>query len=228
MTEIEITKEIFTSFAGTMFALLSAGIVWLLKSALDKHKSETVALAIYERGLASNLEVLYDNFDFLDQWIDSLKNQNRPYSAHFEPYIIDDQEHYKISDVGLINQIIQLNYKLRRSSADLGHLQKGYLKTLKEIDSTADKKDRLLNLSSFHQSFVSCLEPVTVNRNHLEKEILKAIARIRLVSTVRRHSLFSYLSFLFKDVWPRATQKHFEKELDRLQKDVEERKKLRK
>lgn len=228
MTGIEISKEIFTSFAGTAFALLSAGVVWLLKSALDKHRSETVALARYERGLATNLEVVYDNFDFLNQWIDAIKNQNRPYSAHFEQFIIDDQEHYKIGDLELVNQIVQLNYKLRRSAADFDHHQKVYFKTLAEIDSIKDKEDKLQNLNMFHQNFALSLEQMIPNREHLEKEVLKAIARIRLVSKVRKHSLFSYLSFLFKDIWPRVTQERFDKELKLLQKDVEKRKKSRK
>ena len=227
MNQAEISTEILISFVGTVIAILVAGFVWLLKSALSKHKSETVALAKYERGLATNLEILYDNFDFLDQWIASIKDNNRPYSAHFEKYLIDDVEHYSISDLDLINQLVQLNYKLRRSAADLEHLQNGYRRTLTEIDSIPNSTDRLNNLTAFHQSFVPGLEQITVNRDHLEKEILKAIARIRLNSEVRKHSLFNYLSFLFKDIWPCATQKRYNIEYDRLCKDVEERKKTR-
>lgn len=223
MIETQISQEIFISFAGTLLALLSAGVVWLLKSAFDKHRSEIIALAKYERGLATNLEILYDNFGFLDRWIDSIKNNNRPFSAHFEKYIIDDNEHYKIADLELINQIVQLNYKLRRSASDFEHLQNSYLRTLTEIDSITNPTNRIDNLTAFHQSFVVGLEQIKANRAHLEKEILKAIARIRLDSDVRKYSLFN-LSFLFKDVWPRASQNRFDVEHKRLCKEVEERK----
>jgi hypothetical protein len=228
MTGIEISKEIFTSFTGTLFALLSAGIVWLLKSAFDKHKSENAALARYERCFASNLEIMYDNFDFLNQWIEVIENQSRPYSAHFEDYVIDDQEHYKISDLELINWIVQLNYKFRRTAADFNHLQKGYLKTLAEIDSLPAEQDRLCNLKKFHENFVPGLKKMTTNRKNLEEGTLNTIARIRLVSKVRKYSLFNCISFLFTDIWPRPTQERFNKELKQLQKDVEAKKKLNK
>ncbi len=228
MIKVEFSREIFTSFVGTALALFSAGLIWLLKSALDKHKSESIALAKYERSLATNLENLYYNFDFLVEWINLIKTNNQPYSAHFEKYFIDDVEHYRISDLELINQIVQLNYKLRRSAADFEHLQNGYITTLAKIDSITDSTSRLKNLTAFHQNFVSGLEQIRVNRTHLEKEILKSITRIRLNSDVRKHSLFSYLSFLFKDVWPRASQKRFDTEYEQLCKEVEERKKTRK
>ena len=68
MPEVELTKEILTSFAGTLLALLSAGIVWFIKSAYEKHRSEVLALAKFERIFANNLTILKDNFDFLDNW----------------------------------------------------------------------------------------------------------------------------------------------------------------
>lgn len=228
MINIEISKEILNSFAGTSLALLSAGLAWLLKSTLDKHKSEIVALAKYERCLAINLEILYDNFNFLDQWIDSIKINNRPFSVHFEKYLINDNEHYKISDLKLISKVIFLNYKLRRSAADFDHLQKSYFKSFSEIDAIPNKTSRMHNLITFHRSFVPGLERIKVNRNHLENEILKSIARIHVDLKVRRHSLFGCLSFLFKDILPRTTQKQCDSEYARLCKEVEERRKTHK
>ena len=119
-------KEIITSFAGTLFALLSAGVVWLIKSAYEKHRSEVLALAKFERIFANNLTILKDNFDFLDKWIVSLKN-NRPYSFHFEDYYINEEETYKISNLELINRILTLNYMLRRTGLDFANI---YIKAI--------------------------------------------------------------------------------------------------
>lgn len=223
MTEIQISQEIFISFAGTLLALLSAGFVWLLKSAFSKHESEIMALARYERCLVINIEILNDNFDFLNRWLNSIKNRNRPYTAHFEQYLIDDSEHYKISDLELINQIIYLNYKLRRTAADFNHLQTGYSETLSEINSIPDEESKWRNLDNFHKNYTPGLEGMATNHDHLKKEILKTVARIRLVSKVRRYSLFSCLTLLFKDIWPLATKAKFDKELKQLHKEVAER-----
>lgn len=73
MLELDLPKEILASFAGTLLALLSAGFVWFLKSAHEKHRLEVLALAKFERIFANNLTILKDNFDFLDKWIGSLK-----------------------------------------------------------------------------------------------------------------------------------------------------------
>ena len=65
----EITEDILISSMGTLLALLSAGIIWFLKSAYEKHKSEVFALAKFERIFAMNITLLKDNFDFLNKWI---------------------------------------------------------------------------------------------------------------------------------------------------------------
>ena len=121
MLELDLPKEILTSFAGTLLALLSAGLVWVIKSAYEKHRLEVLALAKFERIFANNLTILKDNFDFLDKWIGSLKN-NRPYSFHFENYYINEEETYKIGNLGLINQLLSVNYMLRRTGLDFANI----------------------------------------------------------------------------------------------------------
>ena len=195
MLELSLSKEILTSFAGTLLALLSAGIVWLVKSAYEKHKSEVLALAKFERIFANNLTILKDNFDFLDKWIASLKN-NRPYSIHFESYYINEEETYKISNLGLINRALSINYMLRRTSLDFANIYKSYWEVIFKIDSIQDEARKEQNLKTYHENILTNLEQMKQGYEVIKSGVVDVVAYIRAVNKVRRHSLFGYISFL--------------------------------
>ena len=125
MSLLNFTNEIIVSFIGTLFALFSAGIVWILKSAYEKHRAEVFALSKFERIFANNLTILKDNFNFLNDWINSLEN-NRAFSIHFEGYYINEEETYKIKNLELINRLLSLNYMLRRTGFDFENTYKTF------------------------------------------------------------------------------------------------------
>src|SRR3989344_8722154 len=212
MPEIAFTKEIFNSFTGTLFALLSAGFVWFLKSAYQKHSSEVLALAKFERIFANNLTILKDNFDFLDKWIGSLKN-NRPYSFHFEKYYINEEETYKISNLGLINRLLSVNYMLRRTGFDFANIYKSYWEVIFKIDSIQDEARKEQNLKTYHENILVNLEQMKQGYEVIKNSVVDVVAYIRAVNKVRRHSLFGYIGFLFIDIFPRITKQSIEKEV---------------
>ena len=212
MLELDLPKEILTSFAGTLFALLSAGFVWFLKSAYEKHRLEVLALAKFERIFANNLTILKDNFDFLDKWIGSLKN-NRPYSFHFENYYINEEETYKISNLGLINRLLSVNYMLRRTSLDFANIYKSYWEVIFKIDSIQDEARKEQNLKTYHENILVNLEQMKPGYEVIKNSVVDVVAYIRAVNKVRRHSLFGYIGFLFIDIFPRITKQSIEKEV---------------
>ena len=220
MLELDLPKEILTSFAGTLLALLSAGFVWFLKSAYEKHRLEVLALAKFERIFANNLTILKDNFDFLDKWIGSLKN-NRPYSFHFENYYINEEETYKISNLGLINRLLSVNYMLRRTSLDFANIYKSYWEVIFKIDSIQDEARKEQNLKTYHENILVNLEQMKQGYEVIKNSVVDVVAYIRAVNKVRRHSLFGYISFLFVDVFPKVTKKSIEKEVGLLKANIE-------
>lgn len=221
MNEISITKDILTSFTGTLLALFSAGLIWFLKSAYEKYRSEKLALAKFERIFAVNITTLKDNFEFIDKWILALENK-RSYSFHLEKYFIDEETTFKLSNLELINSIISINYKLRRTSADLENVYKNYWEIVSKIDAIPNLVQREENLRQYHATVISTLKQIKPNYNQLNNEILETVALVRVADNVRFHSLFGYLSLLFIDVFPRVTKKSKEMELKRLRKNIEE------
>ena len=220
MLELYLPKEILTSFTGTLFALLSAGFVWFLKSAYEKHRLEVLALAKFERIFANNLTILKDNFDFLDKWIGSLKN-NRPYNIHFENYYINEEETYKISNLGLINRLLSVNYMLRRTGLDFANIYKSYWEVIFKIDSMQDETRKEQNLKTYHENILINLEQMKPGYEVIKNSVVDVVAYIRAVNKVRRHSLFGYISFLFIDIFPRVTKHSIEKEVLILKDNIE-------
>lgn len=219
MVELNLSNEMLTSFIGTLFALLSAGFVWFLKSAYEKHRSEMLALAKFERIFANNLTILKDNFDFLDEWIVSLKN-NRPYSFHFENYYINEEETYKISNLGLINLLLSVNYMLRRTSLDFANIYKSYWEVIYKIDSIRDVALKETNLNIYHKNILINLERMKSNYEAIKSSVVDVVAYIRAVNKVRRYSLFGYISLFFVDVFPRVTKRSIEKEVAILKENI--------
>ena len=212
MLELDLPKEILTSFAGTLLALLSAGLVWVIKSAYEKHRLEVLALAKFERIFANNLTILKDNFDFLDKWIASLKN-NRPYSFHFENYYINEEETYKISNLGLINRLLFVNYMLRRTGLDFANIYKSYWEVIFKIDYIQNETRKEQNLKTYHENILINLEQMKQSYEVIKNSVVDVVAYIRAVNKIRRHSFFGYISFLFIDVFPRVTEQSIEKEV---------------
>lgn len=221
MPELQITKDILISFTGTLLALLSAGIVWFLKSAYEKHKSEIFALAKFERTFALNVAILNDNFEFTDKWISALA-QDRPYSFHFENYYINEEETYKLSNLKLINQILSINYKLKRTSLDLDNLYKSYWDTIIRLDSIQDEERKKRNLEVYHGTIKTTLEQVKLNYEPLKTDLIDVVAHIRAAHNVRFHSLFGYASLMFVDVFPRITRKSIEREISILRSNIKQ------
>lgn len=219
MFELDLPKEILTSFVGTLFALFSAGFVWFLKSAYEKHGAEVLALKKFERIFANNLTILKDNFDFLDKWIGSLKN-NRPYSFHFENYYINEEETYKISNLGLINRLLAVNYMLRRTGLDFANIYKSYWEVIFKIDSIQDEARKEQNLKTYHGNILVNLEQMEQGYEVIKNSVVDVVAYIRAVNKVRRHSLFGYISFLFIDIFPRVTKQSIEKETAILKENI--------
>ena len=219
MPELYITKEIFISFAGALLALFSASIVWFLKSAYEKHKSEILALSKFERIFAINITVLRDNFEFIDKWIAAI-GQNRPYSFHFENYYINEEETYKLSNLKLINLILSINYKFRRTGFDFENIYKHYWDTIFRIDSIQDEKKKKNNLEIYHGNVKNTLEQMKLNYEPLKNELIEAVAFIRAAHKVRVHSLFGYMSKIFVDIFPRITKESIEREITILKDNI--------
>ncbi len=218
------TDAYVTSFVGTLVALFSAGVVWLIRSAQEKHKKESLALARIERIFALNLTRLNDNLEFIENWIAALEI-NRPYSFYIASLTDCEDESYKIGDLDLINKLLNANHKMLRVTADLNNVYKSYWDTIKTLDGIPDEERREANVAHFHKTVVSVLREMMGNYGPLEKESIQVVAMVRVLAHVRKHSLFSYAALLNRDVFPRLTKSAVKKEIDEITAQVDERKK---
>lgn len=227
MPNIGISNEVLTSFTGAVLALISASLVWLLKSAYEKHRKEILALAKFERIYAINLTLLKDNFEEIDNWIASL-NRNRPYSFYRGTYYLDEEETYRLSNLELISRILNINYKLRRTGFDLENIYKNYFDVIAHIDSIQDDVRKESNLNVFHNTVKSTLETMKTNYEPLKNDMIETVALIRAAHHVRKHSLFGYLSLLFIDIYPKITEKSIKQEIDVLKENIAQNEKTQK
>ena len=193
--------KVSEAFLGFFLALLSAGVLWLIKSAYSKHLSEISALSRYERAYVLNISKFRDNMQFVGEWI-SAARQIRPYSFQFDSFIVNQEDSYQIKNLKLVNVIVSLNYKLNRINLDVENVCKDYWKILERILEIEDQKTQTENLKRYHETIVQTLGQMRENYKSVEKETVTAIASIRVEAEVRKHSIFGYLDSLFIDIWP--------------------------
>lgn len=222
MLELNITKEIFTSFVGTLLAILSAGVIWLVRSAYGKHRSEILALRKFETVFANNLTSLTDNFEFIDKWIDAVKN-SRPYSFQLRKFTVNEEEIYKISNVRLINKVLSVNYMLSSLNLDLNNIYKSYWEILSRIDSYQDEQRKIKELQIYHNTIREHLEQIKQGYDPVKNNTIEVVAMIRVAANIRFHSIFGYLAVLFRDVFPRMDDEAIKVEIESLTKQINER-----
>lgn len=222
MVDPNITKEIFVSFAGTLLALLSAGLIWFFKSAYEKHGTEILALRKYQIIFANNLTVLTDNFEFIDKWLESINN-GRPYSFKFGTLVINEEEIFKLSNLSLINKILSLNYKLRRTELDMENIYRNYWDTILYIDAIQDEQRKEKNLQIYHRTIKQHLTQMKENYEPLKTNSIEVVANIRVAAKVRFHSLFGYLGIFFRDIFPTMNDQAVKVEIEILTKQINER-----
>lgn len=218
MSQINLNSEILSSFLGTFFALLSAGILWIIKSAYEKHARENLALSKFERMCSFNLTALKDNLIFIEQWATSAKN-NRLFSYMFEKLLINEEETYKLSDLKLINRILSINYMAKRMNNDLENIYKSYWDTIIKIDSLPDDKKEV-NLQAYNRTITATLDQMKLNYSIAEKGIKEIVAHIRVLAKVKKHSLFGYIKIIFTDIFPRFTEESFKNETEKLESEI--------
>lgn len=223
MIDPGITKEIFvSSFTGAFLAILSAGVVWFIKSAYEKHRAEKFALAKFERIFALNLTALSDNFDFVNEWLEALEN-NRPYSFQLRDYILNEEDTYKISNLSLINKILSLNYKLNSLSLDLNNMYKNYWEVISKIDSIQNEQQKMKELQIYHGTIRGHLIQIRQSYDPVKNNIIELVATIRVAADVRFHSLFGYLNVFLMDIFPTVNEMAIKVEIEALEKQINER-----
>ncbi len=215
------SPEIFSSFIGTLLALLSAGLVWMLKTAYTKHGNEMAALARFERMYAKNLTLVRDNFEQIQNWI-SACSQQRPFSFHFEPFLFDDEESFKLKNLFLINAVIQTNYILKNVSQTIENIYKTHWEATREINHVTDVVQKEKDYAFHCKTIKTTLEHISENQKTLNSNIINSLATLRTVHKVRRHSFFGYVDLLFVDIFPQVTQETIKRERLKVEENIKQ------
>jgi hypothetical protein len=202
------------SAALTAISVIIAGLIWVLKMPYEKHRKEMLSLSKLERLLIMNEAALGDNIDLIDQWIMGL-SELRPYSAHFESMLFDESNYHSLSNMNLINELFQINHKLKRSSNDLNNIYKSYWEIIPKIDEI-DPIKKLELLKTYSDNVIGPLKDIKEGAVLLKKEIVPVIAHIQVMGNVRFHSLFGYLNLLNRDIIPRPTREKIDERIKQI------------
>lgn len=207
---MEINAQVLNSFTGTGLALLTAAFLWIIRSAYEKHRSERLALVKFERMIVLNIRYLDDNLEHINKWIESTKN-DRPYSYSFQALSTNDEDTFKLSHLGLVRQLVELNYMLCRTTTDLENTYRQCWDVVRNLDAKPDHPTRGTSFSEHNKTLVLTLEDMKKNYPFLKEKMIDALASVQTHARVRFHSMFGYLSLLFIDVVPRTTTQAVER-----------------
>ncbi len=212
-------ENIAEHFTAAIFTIAAAAITWFVKTSYDKFKRDMRAIARVERISALNRARLISNKPLIEMWSSALKSGRR-YIRPIDKLIIDDETHYDVSDISLVNLIVRTNFTLQAFNDDIENLYKDYVENFAPLviqDPPGIKK-----FENEMKEIARLLDQTVAYIPNLESEILSVSARARVLGRVKKHSTFGYLSLLETNVFPRITSEKLSIELDRLRKEIKD------
>ena len=210
--------RIAESFFGILFALSFAGLVWLIKSFHDNYRRELFSIVRLERNFVENLVILQNHISLIDQWIVALKSDQK-YSTKFGVLIIDNESHMGLSDMKLVNLIVEKNFKYKGLNDDLSHIYGNYKEFWLHY---IEKKISQEKLKQSSLDILSVLKVLKVEIIKMQASSLEIISYLRLAGRTKKHSLFGYLNFLHMDIWPKINEKKVSMEIIQIKKELDE------
>ncbi len=219
MPEVEIIKSMLIASISAGVTLLFAGIIWFLRVAYQKHVDEEVALQKIEIIIINNITSLQNNLGFIRQWIEALKDGTQ-FRAFLDDYIVEEDAILNLSKPELINEMLNINYRLKRMNLDMKNLEQFYKEVLPGIRHKSDPTQSAANLVIFFKKIIDELNAVLTRYDTLEEQLIKSLAVVRIIMEIRNHSLFGYLRFFSVDIFPRISDKKIAIKINEIHKNM--------
>ncbi len=208
--------NLFNSILTIPNTLVLAGISWLVKSSYTSYKREIISITTLERVYAENLKLSHDNLQLMNLWDVQLKSGGL-FSCNFGKFTIDNKSHLHLSDMELINLIVKTNYFQKCVNQDLSNLYISYCSIIARFEDGKISEDRLV---IYFSSISQTIEAIREQMDVVSTEMIKSIARLRLVWRAKGHSVYGYLDRLNMNIFPKVTSKKMDEEIVSINKDL--------
>jgi hypothetical protein len=208
------------SSAITALSIFGAGLVWFLKMPLAAYREEILSIAKWEKLIALNEVATRDNINFMQEWLDAIEGI-RPYSCHFETLLQGDINTMAVGDLKLTNQLLRVNYMMKRSSDDLNNVYENYWKIIPTINEILEPQRRKENLDNYHANVSGAIKAIKESHQIILKEMLPILAKLQVAGNIRSHSIFAYAKrFFLIYIWPRPSEKRIKLRIKKLQDEM--------
>lgn len=203
-------EQIIKSVLTIPNTIIIALITWIVKSSYKKYVQEKIAISVFERALAQNLTILNDNIEFIEKWESALE-KNIPFATHFSEMVIDDKSHFSLSDVGLVNKVLNVNYILIRTTCDLKNIYKEYRELVYSFRDKQVPPDEFTLSCQYHLGVLKLIRQGLITA--VKPAVIETLAHIRLAGRVKKHTIYRYINALDVNIFPRITKTKLEKEM---------------
>ncbi|MCR4328331.1 MAG: hypothetical protein NUV53_02320 [Patescibacteria group bacterium] len=210
--------NIIQSFLGSLLALLFAGLVWFIKSAYEKHKRTSLAIAKFERGYVENIAHLDQYIALIRIWIQAIENKQKYAAPPFSILSIDNESHLYLGDMRLVNLLIKTNFKQKGLNDDISSMHSFYEKNFSYF---LDKKISMEQWHSSNEELLPTLKKMTKEIPEIQSSLIQQVAYLRLSGRALFHSIFNYIQVLNVNIWPRVTNKKINQETMAIKKERE-------
>jgi len=213
-SNIEVSNLLF----GALITLLFTGTAYIISKVISRSVQHYNSLVNLGTELNEMIGVIKDNLYLLPTFKTALLTGNI-YFSRLRPLTIDKTHLVNLYDINLINEIFEYYIEVRKMNDDIENLQGGY-EDIKNayIQKNINIKHYIIN----GEGIIKQLEFIEKGYDDLLEKIINLLARIR-IQIERDKPLTSALqeSLIFtsgKDI----TKKEFEKEKDKLEKELKE------
>lgn len=221
IASISLSRLIQDSVA-LLISFLVGFFIWLIQQSYSEYKQEIKALKKVEICLSHDLAANTNNQEYLKKWKDALEKNNL-FSVAFTEYSLNTTEFFYVKNFNLINRLNALSFSLNGLYKDLKNIYDTYTSnSFKLLDKNLVKEWEDMNKNINFQS-----DKLSKNFVDSEKEIKEVVANLRVYYKQKKFSLFWLFNLLSFNIYPKSTDKKVQKEILELNKNLEDKAKLR-
>lgn len=214
----EIISSIAGGFAGAFFALIFLGVSSFISKILARKTIHYNSLVILETQLNEMIGIIKDNIYLMPPFRDAINNGNI-YWSQIRVIPVDKSHLNKLSDLDLINDLFEFDYKIRKVNDDIESLAVGYNELKDAYIHKYIKVDHyILNAKNTADQ----IELLEIFSEDLLEDLTKLLTKIKILLKKDKPILTKIQEKLNKTSGDKITVNEFKKEKSKLEKELEE------
>ncbi len=215
---ITIIGNVAGGFSGAIFALVFLAFSTSIGKIIKRKITHYNSLVILETELNEMIGIIKDDIYLLPNFIDAIRKGNI-YWSQIRIIPVNKSHLNDLLDIGLINELFEFDYKIRKVNDDIENLTTGY----NELKDAYIHK--YIKVGHYIQNALITAEQINLIEiflEDLEENLINLLVKVRIQARKDEPLMVKIQRFFNKETSSKLTMKEFEVEKDKIEQELDE------